>query len=401
MKNLKKIVLLVALAVFAFQTLAAGDRGKYGRDREDDEDVVYVPAWFSVVPGGNFGVKIGTSIAVGLIMSDVYRLDGVQGAPIMSIVGDETDGVQFAGVGNVTNGELHGFQAGGVFNITGDDVSGAQAAGVFNIARGDLSTAQVAGVFNIADSDANWLQWAGVFNVTSGRFRGLQSAGVFNIADGGVSGIQAAGVFNVAGDVNGAQVAGVVNVADTVRGVQIGLVNICDEMYGIPIGLVNIVRKGIFDLSAWKDETGYAWVGLQKGSSNFYMLAYGGEHTSDWFSNMNTYTAALGFGTRIKLGPIFIDLDGAAKHRIVGVEPGKKIYHSLNFYNGQVFPSFRAIAGLKLFGDIGVFGGITFDCHIPGYSGYDPVFHTGKAIDGSLGGVSFSLYPKWFFGLKI
>jgi hypothetical protein len=323
-----------------------------------------------------------TSVSLGAIIAEDYRITGLQYSWIMNLVEDRVTGFQHAGVGNILEGDLVGFQHGGVFNIVEGDSLAFQGAGVFNIVQGS-------GAF---------LQGAGVFNIVGGTMSGVQASGVFNAAEE-LRGAQVSTV-NVAGDASGAQL-GVVNVADTARGVQLGLVNISNEMYGLPIGLVTIVKNGIHDLGYWHDRSDRSWLSFQNGTRWLYSIAYAGVSEDQAVEEFADLTFGLGLGVRLTNGFFFADMDLSAKHAGTGDTPEKRLASAFAF-DGGTFPSLRLAGGFAFGRGLGFYVGTTLDAHIPGFTERSPLYHTGEPeYDFRQAGINLLVYPKLFFGVKL
>jgi len=388
------------------------------------------------------GAQIGG--VAGIVGDDVY---GAQVSGVFNILGGRVFGAQAAGVFNIAGGPIYGAQAAGVFNIGGADVRSAQAAGVFNIASGDVSGAQVAGAFNIAsgevqgaqasalfnigDGDLSGAQAAGLFNIadgvqgvqaeglfniSDGNARGIQAAGLFNISDGGVRGIQAAGLFNAAEDVRGVQI-GLVNVGGDVSGSQIGLVNISRHISGLPIGLINISGNGLFNPSVWADDSGFIYAGLQLGAGALYTIVFAG--TPRDFS----WTQAglgLGLGIHLSFGNWHIDTDLSLKSFGSGetlgsavtesalafsefVQIGEQGWFSSRIDDLPIYPSARIHAGFRLFGSVTLLAGVTLESLLAAGQSKNDYFHVGETWDLHISEQDYtiSVYPRWFFGLRV
>ena len=376
---MKKIMVFAVILISCLGTIFAD-----GGNRK----LTYVPIYVSFVPGlpPVFGNRVVANLGISALVGVVYRIRGTQLSSIVSITSENLYGIQVSGIGNIVQGEVNGIQSSGVFNIASRGVVGAQTSGVFNISHGDTTFLQTSGVFNIVDGD----------------FSGMQIAGVFNITKRDVAGVQLAGVFNIADDVNGTQI-GLINVADDVQGFQFGLVNISDKIAGIPVGLINITRSGIFQLSVWTDDSGFSFIGFQQGTRHFYLLMYSGMKNDDLlggFSSSTPLTAGIGFGTRLRAYPFFIDIDLSAKHLAKGETTGDKLLHMFSFTPENIFPSFRFLAGLSVFGDSSIYGGVTLDAHVPSVTTRN-LFHTGYPLVAAIADAEIQLFPKLFVGIQM
>jgi hypothetical protein len=283
---------------------------------------------------------------------------------------------------------------------------------VFNVNEGKTSFLQAAGVFNMVSGSFSGVQAAGVFNMSSEKLTGVQAAGVFNMAEGPISGAQVSGVFNTATNVFGAQIGvvnishdvsgtqvGIVNISDgVVRGAQVGIVNISKDLYGIPIGLINIVENGIFRTSGWYSEQGLGYVGFEMGSRYLYTLLYGGIALGETLSPL--YTAALGLGLHVPVGLFFADVDLSAKASWTGWSRSE-LDQAFDMSDVSPFwPSARLMAGVRVFGFLGIFGGVMFDTTIPGYTAATGLHQGSGSFTMELWGAELQVYPKLFAGIK-
>ncbi len=351
---------------------APADQGQ-SPGNSQDERIPYTPILVSFVPGVSF--PFGTY--------DVAVAGGMIGALTRDVSGAE---------------------ASGVFNLA-RDVRGAQGAGVFNIARG-LRGVQGSGVFNMADGEVSGAQGSGVFNI-AGNLRGAQGSGVFNIARD-VDGIQGAGVFNIAGDVSGVQAAGVFNSARSVRGVQVGVVNVADNVDGAQIGLINIARNGIRSTSlVYEPDSGYAYAFWQAGTPYLYTLAGLGAPLSHWEVDPKGATASLGLGSRSRLFCFTIDTDISAESAI-----GDLPYGSFDWkrdwgeWEGwsllRPYPSLRIEASVPVGFHCRLVAGLKADVDVDALGERVPAaLKAGGGWRGSLFDGGFTVWPKWFFGLKM
>jgi hypothetical protein len=306
-------------------------------------------------------------------------------------------------IGGLTR-DVAGAAGAGVFNIS-RDLRGAQGAGVFNIAR-NLRGAQGAGVFNILDEEARGAQGAGVFNIAKG-LRGAQGAGVFNMAEG-VEGFQGAGLFNIAGDVRGGQAAGLFNIAGDVKGVQIGIVNFAKNVDGAQIGLINFAGNGIESLAlAIEPATSYAYAYWQAGTPSFYTIAAVGAPCRDWEWDFAGAVASYGFGSRSSFLGMYVDADVSAASAI-----GALPYRSFDWdgdwgdWKGwsslRPYPSLRVEAGMPVGHHWKVFAGVKADVDVDRLGDRVPeALKKGGSWKGRLFDEGFTVWPKWFFGLKM
>lgn len=342
-------------------------------------------------------------LAVGFMNMTHADVNGGQIAVLSNYTGRDHNGFLLSSVYNIVSRDLWGLAASGVFNITNGSLNGIQASGIFNISSSKFIGLQLSGLFNIANDYGYGLQASGIFNVTSGLMNGMQASGIFNIADGHMNGIQASGIFNVADNFNGIQ-ASLINVAKEVNGLQIGLININDDINGLPIGLLTISKNGIFDFGSWYESSGFLYTGLQSGSKNFYNFAYLAFPVEDQGA---VIVKGVGVGARINLGKsLFIDIDGSVKNSSAGKDFGDALQNT--FLQDQIystFPNVRLSGGLKMFKVISIFGGLSLDMHIPGFTIRSDYFHNSSEPwiikNTDTGAAAVELHPNWFAGIKI
>ncbi|MFP4363521.1 MAG: hypothetical protein ACLFR1_06590 [Spirochaetia bacterium] len=389
---MKKNIVTVLLILFTFSLFA--------QESEEVQEVVVMPMYITVGQSDFLQEenRIRANMALGIIMSSVYEVDGLQASCIMNFCESDMNGLQGAYIGNHVGGDVNGFQGASVYNIAEGNVSGGQAAGVFNIAEGEVNFVQSSGVFNIAEGGVFGAQFAGVFNIAEGTVSGAQCSGVFNIAEN-VNGTQCSGIFNVAENVIGLQ-SGLVNIGADVSGTQVGLVNICDDISGFPIGLVNIIRNGISDPCVWMDDTGFTYVGFQHGGRNWYTLYYGGAENEDYFNSAESLAAGIGFGIRMRSGLLYVDTDLSIKQQVPDVWGLSLEEIKAMDIQQQYIPSVRLSGGIEL-GNLGIFGGVTFDTHAGDWADASCVQFNGTEHEINLFDNRFNVYQKLFFGIHI
>ncbi len=220
------------------------------------------------------------------------------------------------------------------------------------------------------------------------------SAGVFYTATK-VSGVQI-GIVNISEDVDGTQI-GIVNISSgQVRGAQVGIVNISRDLYGIPIGLVNVVENGIFRMSGWFSELGMGYVGFEMGSRYLYTLLYGGMALGD---RPSLYTAALGFGLHIPVGPFFVEGDLSAKSSWTGWSESELSEAFDTTDLSPVWPSARIMLGVRVLRIFSLFGGVMLDSALPGYT-VETGLHQDSSFTMNLWNAPVEVYQKLFVGIS-
>jgi hypothetical protein len=168
---------------------------------------------------------------------------------------------------------------------------------------------------------------AGALNIAP-QVRGWQVAGSSNIV-GDIRGWQVASGSNIARRVKGGQF-GALNIASTVEGWQIGMINLSGDISGgQPLGLINYSRTGLFNVNAWRDETGLNGFALSSGSRTFYTSLSVGFFED---SGQRHWATGLGLGLQKTQGAFFSalelnqyritrDVDGGNYRIAVGVNP--------------------------------------------------------------------------------
>ena len=341
-------------------------------------------------------------VALGFMNMTYQNVHGAQIAILSNKTGGDHYGLMSSSIYNINDGDLWGVAASGIFNTANSAVYGLQAAGIFNTSKNELHGIQASGIFNHTNNAANGMQASGVFNIANGHMNGIQATGIFNVANGQLNGIQASGIINVAENINGLQVS-LINVGKQVNGMQVGLININDDINGLPVGLLTISKNGIMDFGGWYESSGFVYTGMQTGSKNFYNFAYLGFPVQNQGSVL---VSGLGIGGRINLGPLYIDIDTSVK----SVAPGtdyldaiRQTFSEDQFYS--LFPNMRLSAGLKMFGFMSVFGGLSMDIHIPNFTKRSSLFHNSPEPwiirDVNTDVDVIEIHPKWFAGLKI
>lgn len=174
----------------------------------------FVSAHWSLWPGMESpsfkpGHERNAHVSMGLLRSELHRLDGVSGGFGISVTRLQTHGWQGSMSGNIAQGTMNGVQSALGFNLVGTKGRGAQFAGLANIAA---------------------------------KIQGAQFAAISNVARE-LQGGQFAGVVNIATKVQGVQL-GLVNIGGQVKGAQVGLINIADEA-DVSIGLLPYTKGGV------------------------------------------------------------------------------------------------------------------------------------------------------------
>ncbi len=326
--------------------------------------------WFTRTPDNSTN-----NFLLGLISADGHNLKGIGAAAIVGIVNtgyvqgmqispfyniaDSVEGVQLSSGLNWSTKSVDGLQA-GLINVNGGDGKGLQA-GLGNWISGSFDGLQ-AGLVNISGGNTKATQ-AGLVNWTSGSLDGLQ-AGLVNIAGKGSTGFQA-GLLNWSG-------------AGGKGGIQAGLVNISQNPNIFPIGLLNLVKDGIFHPAVFMDDMQFANVSLRTGSKHFYTVWITGfkhfdssEHDEPWthFTDDNGniyYTARLGLGGELAVGPIFLNLDVTAGSITIFGSRDRFAHwddDDLDFddVDSLVMAQARLTIGFELFKHLGAFAGVSYD----------------------------------------
>lgn len=365
---------------------------------QQEKDVIHFPFVFSLVGNEFFhdgNRNVTSSIACGMIRSNLYGIKGVQGSGIANN-SEFVWGAQGAGVFNTTK-ELKGAQGAGIFNIA-DDYLGAQGAGVFNIAKKGGLGAQGAGLFNIG-VDMRGLQAAGLFNYAHGIL-GLQSAGFANVTRD-TAGIQSAGFANITiKNVKGAQLSGFFNYAGVVRGAQVGIVNICSgNCEGVQIGLFNYSKNGVCEFgTSYTTENNIRFT-FSTGSKYLYsVFGYSADikcFNPDVGGSEKYGHVILGLGTRLTAGMFNFDFEVL----------GNAIFHSEESGNGKMtlqgcwHPSLRFAVGFTPVKHLKLFAGAVMGFEFDGNNEAFDFRENNIVINTSDPRVKF--HPEFELGLKI
>lgn len=376
---------LAAAEEAAAEEAPADEEAPEPREARRQREYRYSPFLLSFVPGLNvpFGLR-DASFTAGLIGARVHDVSGIEAASVFTLA---------------------------------NDVRGVQAAGIFNIAGGELRGVQAAGVFNISESARVSAQGAGLFNIT-GDMLGVQGAGLFNIADR-LRGVQGAGLFNIAGDVRGVQAAGLFNRADKVEGAQIGVINVAREVKGFQLGLINIAGNGVDALGViYEPETDYVYAYWQAGLPSLYATFGAGAKCRDWSFDYSGAVASVGLGSSTRFLGLKLDMDLSAEQVLEDLPydsyPATS-YHRYYSRHGSFawsswdgwsllspYPSLKISLGLPIGRHWQLVGGIKADIQIDELGAWVPESRKGGwNWSGDFCGSAFTVWPKWFIGLKI
>ena len=323
---------------------------------------LYKPAGRAIEMGlepGNYTVSLATGASgSALLVADVALVEGqrielaradfrVLSAEATALRGRHQDeGLKVALSENnnvdIDMGEGYNLSLGLFANTQEEAFRGLQFAWLVNQAKARAGS-QISLVGNLAIKDLQGWQATGTVNWSVGAVQGGQVAGALNIAPQ-VRGWQVAGSSNIVGDIRGWQVAsgsniarrvkggqfGALNIASTVEGWQIGMINLSGDISGgQPLGLINYSRTGLFNVNAWRDETGLNGFALSSGSRTFYTSLSVGVFED---SGQRHWATGLGLGLQKTQGAFFSalelnqyritrDVDGGNYRIAVGVNP--------------------------------------------------------------------------------
>ncbi|WP_437994578.1 LA_2272 family surface repeat-containing protein [Sorangium sp. So ce145] len=309
----------------------------------------------SLVAGYTAGTT-GIELSAGASISSSF-LCGAQLSTAANLVFGPARGVQVTSGANVV-GSLRGAQIGAV-NVAAGPVAGAQV-GAVNVAAGQVDGAQVGmanlaagasvdlqvGVANVVVSKSTDVQ-IGAANVAVGEATDVQLS-LVNVAAGGSADLQA-GLTNLAAGESADVQIGLVNIATgKVGGAQIGLVNYADDS-PFSLGLFNFIRKGRLHVDAWGLESGIVMAGVKHGSDHIHNIYGIGLRT---IGNRPLLVSALGLGGRISIHQrAYVDVDvlGYTLHEPSTLEPAAIIAQA------------RALLGFRLFPELAIFGGPSFN----------------------------------------
>jgi hypothetical protein len=111
------------------------------------------------------------------------------------------------------------------------------------------------------------------------------------------------------------------------------------------------------------------------------------------------YTAALGFGLHVPIGPFFVNGDLSAKASWTGWSQSE-LAEAFDMSEVSPFwPSARLMLGVRIFGFMGLFGGVMLDSTVPGYTAATEL-HQGSSFTMDLWGTPLQIYPKLFAGIE-
>ncbi len=252
----------------------------------------------SRVRHGYRGVRVA-----GLVNLGTGAAEGVSVAGLAALHRGDLTGVSLAGAANYSEGKLSGGEVGGAFSYREGPVTGVQLSGAFNAAH-EVTGAEVAGAANLARG-VTGVQLAGAANMTRSA-SGLMLAGAANVALDSVAGVQFAPI-NVAESISGLQL-GIVNVARRAHGLQLGVVNVADEVDGASVGLIPIAGNGYQRFVAWSTPgLASANAAGKFGIGPLYTLLGVG---FDQVDGEERYLPAFGVGVQWEFEPIQLSIDG-------------------------------------------------------------------------------------------
>ena len=357
-------------------------RGEVGEVSEGEKSFV-----FSILPGMDYPEIEENDLVkfqLGVLGSRAPTLSGIQIGSGWNTTLFPSEGIQGSYGWNLTRDNFRGFQYGNLFNIVQGNMEGIQYGNIFNITSQNMNGIQIGGVFNLTRESFTGIQVSGIFNIVGRPSTGIQVSGVFNQA-GELKGFQASGIYNYSSYIEGTQVS-VLNVAGTMRGLQIGVLNISREIYGLPLGLINLSRNGIVDMGFWFEyqEDKRIYTAFQSGTNYFYTLYYYGNTSGNYTEDTENMVWGFHIGSRLDLGPFFVDLDGGMKQSYTDV---------VELKNYTSVPSARALIGLD---GIGLFWGVTMDFTYPHAS--ESSMYTGKSFN--LFSEDFKAYYHYVVGIK-
>ena len=232
----------------------------------------------------NWGLGIGHSTPDSLrwrsfnlgIFAATDTLHGLQIGGISSITERKLKGVSIAGLLTAGSGRVDGVQAALGMNIIGGKMRGLQLAGISNVAR-NIHGVQLSGFVNIAESKFRGLQLSAFTNISMGVKGGVQIGGLANIASRTMRGMQL-GNYNYADTLRGLQI-GLVNIAlQQPKGLQFGIVNYSRDTVAHKIGLVNIGPETKIDILAYWSDVALLNAALRFRNKNTYSLFSVGTH---------------------------------------------------------------------------------------------------------------------------
>jgi len=312
------------------------------------------------------------NLSLGLVGTYAGAIDGMELTSVIGLVRRDVDGIQLSGGGNIVGGELDGFQGAGGANIVAGGVDGFQTAGGLNIAVGGVDGFQVAGGLNIAE----------------GGVDGMQIAGGMNIAGGEVDGPQLAGGINIATGVDGVQIAPINISSDDVRGLQLGVVNIARDS-DVSLGLINVIYEGRTHVDITQSSTGFVEASLKHGGRKFHYIYGAGIRPQ---GPCPEWAMTVGAGGHFELSnSLFIDADLLARH----VSPASGFLAATN-----TLATARAVAGLQVFDEIAITGGLTANTLVSSVQGGEKYVRNDSVV-GKGGSVTTRTFPGVQIGVQL
>ena len=174
------------------------------------------------------------------------------------------------------------------------------------------------------------------------------------------------------------------------------------------IGLVNIAGNGIDSGSAsYTPATGFAYAHWQMGTPAFFTVLGVGAPVGNWFRDYTSFVASFGVGSRTRFFGLNLDLDVSAE-QAVGALPFKSMQGSRDCGSWEgwamikPYPSIRLTAGLPLGRHFQVIGGLKLDIDVDSLGFRVPTqLKVGESWRGAVFNEGFTVWPKWFVGVKI
>ncbi len=136
-------------------------------------------------------------------------------------------------------------------------------------------------------------------------------------------------------------------------GAQIGLVNYAGDS-PFSLGLFNFIRNGRLHVDVWGLESGIVVAGVKHGSDHFHNIYGIGLRT---IGNRPLLVSALGLGGRISIHQrAYVDIDVL----------GHTLHEPSTLESAATIAQARALLGFRLFPELAIFGGPSFNVSFSG-----------------------------------
>lgn len=222
-------------------------------------------------------------------------------------------------------------------------------------------TGQASLLANISGTPVEGGQYSFFMNVAVEEVKGTQLSGSVNFAKHAHNQISLD--LNLAKTVDGFQFSAV-NIADSVKGSQIGFLNVARNLDGLSLAFLTFAGNGLFHLDASAEETGMSSLAFASGKGLFTSYSFGFTPAEA----SHPYAFGMGFGYNHAIAKSYLEGEIRAhlvldryteRDELEDVHKGREIGDSDWRHNTLVQAKVRA--GTRLFGSLGVFGGVSYN----------------------------------------